>query len=518
MRKLSIKQTLSNDYLALILALTGPLFVAAGLFADAFGFVPRRRRSVTRVDPEFAADLVFYGSILTVLLLGLLIWRVYRINSIITKGTRVKAWVVDIGFIRDRGRVEYEYTVYGRVIRSGTAIMKNAKTTALQVGDQIELALVPGNPEKALFLDLYLEPGPSTDDDFGELAFAESSPFAAPVPLGPNDSASPGLDAIQSRLEKLYPGKQPRHWVTAVSDRLDGSDPLERVSAYAASSPGHWHYVGMGLSELFAKETTDPGTSGWGFELTFRVASNEAEPPLWPVVALQEMARYVIQSGSPLAPGHYIDNKAPITAAIHTGIHAVAIVDDPALGSMSTVHGRFRFLQVVGLTADELLFVQSWNTRRFLELAARQNPLLVTDMARTSWLEHADFRALAEKHRQVEGSSTEELYVEHASWVVEPLTITLQLDLDAIAGLRVILPARLSHGRTFSLVGPERTIEFLPGKVGSQQKSTSITLSFGAAEAQAFTDGLQVISGVQQVPGLPWLRIAGIQKATEAMA
>jgi len=36
----------------------------------------------------------------------------------------------------------------------------------------------------------------------------------------------------------------------------------------------HWHIVGYGMSELYAKETDDPEESGWGFELTFRVSDS----------------------------------------------------------------------------------------------------------------------------------------------------------------------------------------------------------------------------------------------------
>ena len=62
---------------------------------------------------------------------------------------------------------------------------------------------------------------------------------------------------------------------------------------YWAHAPvPHWHYVTYGFSELYAKESSDAATSGYGFELTFRLAAEAAEnadstPPVWPMNLLQ---------------------------------------------------------------------------------------------------------------------------------------------------------------------------------------------------------------------------------------
>lgn len=46
--------------------------------------------------------------------------------------------------------------------------------------------------------------------------------------------------------------------------------------------------------------------SGFGFELTFRLARAEAErePPAWPINLLQNLARYVFTGGNSLREGH----------------------------------------------------------------------------------------------------------------------------------------------------------------------------------------------------------------------
>lgn len=69
-----------------------------------------------------------------------------------------------------------------------------------------------------------------------------------------------------------------------------------------------------------------------------------------------------------------------------TAIRSIAFVEDPELGTIETVHGRVRFLQVVGLTMDEYEAVQLWNTTALLETLAPAMPLFVTDVGRTTLL------------------------------------------------------------------------------------------------------------------------------------
>ena len=70
----------------------------------------------------------------------------------------------------------------------------------------------------------------------------------------------------------------PRHFGTLLSHTLGGNDPLDGISVYWADAPvPHWHYVTYGFSELYAKESSDADASGYGFELTFRLAAEAGE-------------------------------------------------------------------------------------------------------------------------------------------------------------------------------------------------------------------------------------------------
>src|SRR5438445_1823446 len=115
----------------------------------------------------------------------------------------------------------------------------------------------------------------------------------ADEPDQPDDA--PGWDAIDAALQPLYGDREPYHVGTIISYALGGPDPIHGISAYKNSRPRpHWHFITYGFSELWAKESTDPDVSGFGFELTFRVTckAREAKPPNWALNFLQNLGRY----------------------------------------------------------------------------------------------------------------------------------------------------------------------------------------------------------------------------------
>ncbi len=191
---------------------------------------------------------------------------------------------------------------------------------------------------------------------------------------------APGWDAIDAALAARYGDQQPWHAGSGVP-----SPHLHACSAYAAD--GHWHYVTYGLSELFEPiPEADPEVSGWGFELTMRVPRAGEEPPRWPFRMLDEIAQYVNDSRSLLAPGHRLDFRQPVTGhpgiegAPATGLTVFAFVVDPELGEIDTPNGRVVFLQAVGVTAEEKGWMLASSTAGVL--ADRGDPLLLTDPSR----------------------------------------------------------------------------------------------------------------------------------------
>ena len=201
----------------------------------------------------------------------------------------------------------------------------------------------------------------------------------------PDELPSPGWQAIDDALAARYGDQEPRH--VGYYPPMAVSNNLQGCSAYRAE--GHWHYVSYGLSELYVPGPDDDlDYSGWGCELTLRVASDAAEPPPWAFTMLNEIAKWVNQSATVLAPGTRVDLRAPVTGYPHapeapqTGLTVYAVTVDPELGGMDTPNGRVEFLQLVGVTEEEKKQMLASSTAAVLERLAADDPLLVTDPGR----------------------------------------------------------------------------------------------------------------------------------------
>jgi hypothetical protein len=146
-----------NDYAAFIMAITGPMALVVSACALLFGLIPRvrNRGGHDEVPFELSVGLFVASVILTAILFFFLSRRLARIKRIFAEGTRTKAKVVEVRFDKDRGRIEFEYPIDGQIHRTGNAIMKNKKTSSFALGDEIEVALDPENPRKALLVQLY---------------------------------------------------------------------------------------------------------------------------------------------------------------------------------------------------------------------------------------------------------------------------------------------------------------------------------------------------------------------------
>jgi hypothetical protein len=193
------------------------------------------------------------------------------------------------------------------------------------------------------------------------------------------DDEAPGWSAIDQALARTYPGQTALHWGT---NRLPGQGGIYGLSAYRDDPSGSWFFVTYGLSELFAKETDDPAVSGFGYELTMRVrAPLDASPPDWPRALLDRLGERVFVDLD-LGPGHRIDLRQPVTGGNpETSVTALAVVEDPVLGSITTPNGALRFLALVGITDAELSRMQDSTTAEVVDDFRRTNPRLVTDVA-----------------------------------------------------------------------------------------------------------------------------------------
>lgn len=335
----------------------------------------------------------------------------------------------------------------------------------------------------------------------------------SPAP-GPRLDTAPGWDAITAASAVVYPGQTPHRWATVLGQALGGEDPLDLITVYRALDPRpHWHYITYGLSDLYT--TPDPApdpasgpvprSSGFGFELTFRLvdpaaADPDAHPPVWPTTLLSNLARYVVGTSNAFAPGHFINTNGPLTTTVLTELVALGFVEDPDLGTISTPLGQVRFLQAVGLTADEVDLGSAWAMSSFLDLLLTHDPRGLTDLSRTSITADPKVRAQVEAATARDGSSIGVLFGEQVSLDSDDDQAVLTLSTAAVPGVARTLPGRIPFGRPLRLVGNDGAVTLRPGSQFAVEASTLVLDDDAVA---AFADALVEDLGDHFVPGLP---------------
>lgn len=318
-----------------------------------------------------------------------------------------------------------------------------------------------------------------------------------------NDQPSaPGWDAITAAFASVYGDQEPRHWGTIIPASLGGRDPLQGISAYRSQKGGmpHWHLVTYGFTELWQKECEDASISGYGFELTMRLACDENEdaPPMWALNFLQNMARYVFQSGRIFAIGDHINCNGPIALSNSTKICAICCVEDQELpNSISTPNGTFSFVQIYGITLKELDEVIAWNTRSFTELLRTRDPLLVTSLGRDDFYGDRALLAAVREGSASEPSSTSMLYVTPLGVTESATTPTsrrIKIGAISVPSLKRLVDKRLGFSLDLQLIATQAKVLLIPEENANSYSDSYIALN--SSERQTLNDSLQSKAGV----------------------
>jgi suppressor of fused len=311
------------------------------------------------------------------------------------------------------------------------------------------------------------------------------------------DADGPGLAALQAHVDRIDGGPPAAQFSPRDPRRFEGGGPVHAVAVHRVEDPPHWHLVTYGLSELFVKESPDQDVSGWGIELTMRLSQDgrdDAEPPAWGSDLLANLAAYMWQTDHHFALGDHVDLRGPIRLDADTAITAAAVATDPTLATVRGPFGRVEFLQLVGLTADELELCRVWRTDAVVALLAEADPLWVIDLSRRSLLDDPDMRERAEAGVNAEADSRDELRVGTLGWKQRGrrgARLYLQLGSGAAAAVGPALRRRLNHdGATFRVIGDAGQVTFAVGEPAGW------TVSAGAVEVQVPLGMVDDLAGV----------------------
>jgi len=332
--------------------------------------------------------------------------------------------------------------------------------------------------------------------------------------ISEDDIQCPGWDAIDSTSHEIYGDQEPLHFGTLIKFALGGPDPLDGFSVYKSDKGRpHWHYVTYGFSELYEKESDNRDISGYGFELTMRVPRDGEDPPMWVMGFFQNIARYVFASGNTFESGHYMDANGPLCLESETEITAMVFAEDPEMGTKDTPNGRLQFLQVIGITGDELKAIKQWHSMPVVKLLASDNPFLITDLSRESITKQPDVVAAIEEGTARDGSSTGMLFVDALNWKIagSKRECTVTLGSLIVPELKAIVPARLGHDKPLMLFGDAARISLLPGaKTNWVADDSGLRLELSREDVVKFVSKMQTDAGSYQV--LPELKVEVIKQ------
>jgi uncharacterized protein DUF3592 len=149
-RQPSIVSLILADYASLLCFLF-PV-IAWGMFAAAVtGLWPSKP-----AEAEFRFQFCLWLAIAATVVGGPLLYlRIRNIRSILRDGIAVPAKVVSVWFMKDRGRVEYEYTFEGQTYRGGMALAKSKRAAELKEGQEITVLVHPANPGRSMVADVF---------------------------------------------------------------------------------------------------------------------------------------------------------------------------------------------------------------------------------------------------------------------------------------------------------------------------------------------------------------------------
>jgi hypothetical protein len=181
-----------------------------------------------------------------------------------------------------------------------------------------------------------------------------------------------GWAFIESLFGGLYPGQIPRHAVLPLAPQRDlllGRAAVEGAHVYDAGRA--WHYVTLGLTDLYDQSDASIGPNGIRCELSMRVAKvGSGEPPLWPVAFLGKIAGHVSQS-SVLAQAIAFRTGPIAGAPIDSGIEGAVALLDPAIEPQSGPFGKVGVILLVGLTDRQLDRIKDGGSAQLIaEIAA----------------------------------------------------------------------------------------------------------------------------------------------------
>lgn len=157
MLKYSLTKQLKNDFATGILLII-PLVSWGLYFFHLKGFLSYKNTggAIAPVSTSGSQIFLHLGIVLSTIILILLVLRVLLFMKLCKEGVVAEAKITHLSFFRDRGRIEFSYSLHGNDFSSANGIFKNKYTSTLREGDLIKVVFHPDSQKKkGSFLELF---------------------------------------------------------------------------------------------------------------------------------------------------------------------------------------------------------------------------------------------------------------------------------------------------------------------------------------------------------------------------
>ncbi len=205
--------------------------------------------------------------------------------------------------------------------------------------------------------------------------------------LKEDDTFSLSWECIVKQFNKLY--STSNHYPCMLHASIGGNDYLQGTTIY--KNDQQEHLVTFGMTNLYPDES-DIGDkfSGFGYEMTAKWKNNncDSDKIIYNFIA-HHFARYTYTQNAKLFDGHTVicDVQAKLDQLgikEKSNIKAFVVVNDTEVKTINTLCGEIQFLQLIGITEEELNLVREDFFYGYLIATEikKDNPLLLNVLYR----------------------------------------------------------------------------------------------------------------------------------------
>ncbi len=261
--------------------------------------------------------------------------------------------------------------------------------------------------------------------------------------------------ATKNSIDVLLGSLQATEFKPDIPFELGGDQPLDKIAAYKMNEPeAHWLFLTTGFKK-------------YGFELSFRVKSNDEEAPVWAVEFIKSLAKLAFNRDNGFVVGDILSINRPLVSFVDCFLDTVLFVEDPAIEALNTGDEVIEFIQIMPITADEAMAARSWTMSKFMQVLAYQTPAGLVDLGRFSILKNENIVQAIRRGAENDGSDTECVPCGKILFNVSDAN-SAYIEIDALAAeyLLAILPGRIPHGRSIEVISPEHNLKLMAGDEG----------------------------------------------------